>query len=61
MVPPPPPYSDMSGFLGPLEQFAQSGGNTEAGHFLRKAEMPFLSAYAAKPARHADMRMFLEL
>ena len=56
----PPPYSDLSGFFGPLEQFAQSAGNTEAGHFLRKAKMSFLSAHAAKPARQADMRMFLE-
>ena len=56
----PPPYSDLSGFFGPLEQFAQSAGNTEAGHFLRKAEMSFLAAHAAKPAWQADMRMFLE-
>ena len=35
----PPPYSDLSGFFGPLEQFAQSVGNTEAGHFLRKANI----------------------
>ena len=47
----PPLYSDLSGFFGPLELFAQSAGNTEAGHFLRKAKMSFLSAYAAKPAR----------
>ena len=56
----PPPYSNLSGFFGPLEQFAQSAGNTEAGHFLRKAKMSFLSAHAAKPARQADTRMFLE-
>ena len=56
----PPPYSDLSGVFGPLEQFAQSAGNTDAGHFLREAEMSFLSAHAAKPARQADMRMFLE-
>ena len=56
----PPPYSDLSGFFGPLEQFAQAAGNIEAGHFLRKAKMSFLSAHAAKPARQADMRMFLE-
>ena len=47
----PPPYSNLYGVYGPLEQFAQSTGNTEAGHFLRKAKMSFLSAHAAKPAR----------
>ena len=47
----PPPYSDLSGFFGPLEQFAQAAENTEAGHFLREAKMSFLSAHAAKPAR----------
>ena len=56
----PPPYSELSGFFGPLEQLAQSAGNTDAGHFLRKAKMSFLTAYAAKPVRQADMRMFLE-
>ena len=56
----PPPYSDLSGFFGPLDEFAQSAGTTEAGHFLRKAKMSFLSAHAVKPARQADMRMFLE-
>ena len=56
----PPPYSDLLGFFDPLEQLAQSAGNTEAGHFLRKAKMSFLSAHAAKPARQADMRIFLE-
>ena len=56
----PPPYPDLSEFFGSLEQFAQSTGNAEAGHFLRKAKMSFLSVHAAKPARQADMRMFLE-
>ena len=56
----PPPYTELSGFFGPLEQLAQSAGNTEAGHFLRKANMSFLAAHAAKPVRQADMRMFLE-
>ena len=56
----PPPYTELSGLFGPLEQLAQSAGNTEAGHFLRKAKMSFLAAHAAKPVRQADMRMFLE-
>ena len=55
-----PPYTELSGFFGPLEQLAHSAGNTEAGHFLRKAKMSFLAAHAAKPVRQADMRMFLE-
>ena len=55
-----PPYTEPSGFFGPLEQLAQSAGNIEAGHFLRKAKMSFLAAHAAKPVRQADMRMFLE-
>ena len=56
----PPPYTELSGFFGPLEQLAQSAGNTEVGHFLRKAKMSFLAAHAAKPVRQADMRMLLE-
>ena len=56
----PPPYSDLSGFFDPLEQFAQSARNTEVGHFLRKAKMSFLSSHAAKSARQADRRIFLE-
>ena len=56
----PPPYTELSGFFGPLEQLAQSAGNTEAGHFLRKAKMSFLAAHATKPVRQANMRMFLE-
>ena len=55
----PPPYTELSGFFGLLEQLAQSAGNIEAG-FLRKAKMSFLAAHAAKPVRQADMRMFLE-
>ena len=56
----PPPYTELPVFFGPLEQLAQSAGNTEAGHFLRKAKMSFLAAHAPKPVRQADMRMFLE-
>ena len=56
----PPPYSDLSSCFGPLEQKAESAGNSEAAHFLRKAKMAFLAAYAAKPTRQADIRMFSE-
>ena len=33
----PPPYSDLSEFFVPLEDVAQSAGNSEAGFYLRKA------------------------
>lgn len=33
----PPPHSDLSEFFCSLQQFAQSAGNSEAGHLLRKA------------------------
>ena len=56
----PPPYSDLSSCFGPLEQKAESAGNNEAAHFLRKAKMAFLAAHAAKPTRQADIRMFSE-
>lgn len=57
----PPPYSDLSGGLGPLGKFAQSAGNTWAGNFLRKANESFVLAHATKPARKADMReVFVE-
>ena len=56
----PPPYSDLSSCFGPLEQKAESAGNSEAVHFLRKAKMAFLAAHAAKPTRQADIRMFSE-
>ena len=56
----PPPYSDLSSCFGPLEQKAESAGNSEAAHFLRKAKMAFLAAHAAKPTRQANIRMFSE-
>ena len=56
----PPPYSDLSSCFGPLEQKAESAGNSEAAHFLRKAKMAFLAAHAAKPTQQADIRMFSE-
>ena len=56
----PPLYSDLSSCFGPLEQKAESAGNSEAAHFLRKAKMAFLVAHAAKPTRQADIRMFSE-
>lgn len=44
---PPPPFAALSSFFGPLEQYAASCGNYEAGNFLRKARMSFLAAYAS--------------
>ena len=55
---PPPSYADLSTFFGPLEHFAQSCGNDEAGNHLRKARMSFIRAFASKPGRQADMREF---
>ena len=52
--------TDLSSCFGPLEQKAESAGNSEAAHFLRKAKMAFLAAHAAKPTRQADIRMFSE-
>ena len=54
----PPSYAELSSLFGPLEQYAESCGIHEAGHFLRKAKMRFLAARAAKPARQSDTRSF---
>ena len=51
----PPSYAELSSLFGPLEQYAESCGIHEAGHFLRKANMRFLAARAAKPARPSDI------
>ena len=56
----PPPYSVLSEFFGPLEDVAESAGNSKAGYYLRKAKMLFLAAHAAKPTRQADIRAFVE-
>ena len=46
---PPPSYAELSSFLGPLEHFAPSYGNDEAGNLLRKAKMSFiLETFALK-------------
>ena len=52
----PPSYAELSSLFDPLEQYAESCGIHEAGHFLRKAKMRFLAARAAKPARPSDIR-----
>ena len=55
----PPPYSRLLDVFGPLEQYAQSAGNGEAWYLLRKANMSFLAAHAAKPTQNPEMRMVL--
>ena len=54
----PPSYAELSSLFDPLEQYAESCGIHEAGHFLRKAKMRFLAARAAKPALQSDLRSF---
>ena len=54
----PPSYAELTSLFGPLEQYAESCGIHEAGHFFRKAKMGFLAARAAKPARRPDIRSF---
>ena len=51
-------YAKRSSFFGPLEHFAQSCGNDEAGNLLRKAKMSFIRNFIFKPARLADIREF---
>ena len=54
----PPSYAELSSLFGPLEQYAESCGIHEAGHFLRKTKIRFLATRAAKPARQSDIRSF---
>lgn len=56
----PPSFAELSMLFGPLEQYAESCGIREAGHFLLKAKMAFLAARAAKPARQSDIRSFTQ-
>ena len=57
---PPPSYAELSPFFGPLEHFAQSCGNDEAGNLLRRARMSFIRDFASKRGRQADMREFAQ-
>ena len=54
----PPAYAGLSYFFGPVEKFAQSCGNAEAGHVLRKARMYILAAYASTKTRWRDIREY---
>lgn len=53
---PPPPFSELSSFFGPLEKYAESCGISGAGYYLRKAKMSFIAARSSKPAVQADIR-----
>ena len=57
---PPPSYTELSAFFGPLEHFAQSCGNDESGNLLRRAKMSFIRDFASKLRRQADMREFAQ-
>lgn len=50
----PPSYGQVSSYFGPLERFAESCKNEEAAHYLQKAKMSFVKAYASKTARQVD-------
>ena len=51
---PPLAYAELSDFFGPLERFAQSCGNADAGYFLRNIRMSFLAAYAPTKTRQRE-------
>jgi hypothetical protein len=53
---PPPPFSELSSFFGPLEKYAESCGISGAAYHLRKAKMDFIQAMSSKPAVQADIR-----
>ena len=57
---PPPSYAERSFFFRPLEHFAQSCDNDEAGSLLRRARVSFIREFASKPGRQADMREFAQ-
>ena len=53
-------YAELSPFFGPLEHFAQSYGNDEAGNLLRRATVSFVRDFASKRGRQVDMREFAQ-
>ena len=57
---PPPSYTELSSFFGPLEHFVQPCANDEAGNLLRRARMSFIRDFASKPRRQEDMREFTQ-
>ena len=56
----PPSFAELAERVGPLEQYAESFGIGEAGHYLRKAKMVFFSAHSARPARQMDIGTFAD-
>ena len=56
----PPSFAELGELFGPLEQYAESCGIGEAGHYLRKAKMVFFAAHSARPARQMDIRTFAD-
>ena len=54
----PPSYAELSFFFGPLEHFAQSCGNDEAGSPSVTARMSFIRDFDSKPGRQTYMREF---
>ena len=57
---PPPSYAEFFPCFDPLEHFAQSCGNDEAGNLLRRARMSFIRDFASKRGRQADIREFAQ-
>ena len=55
-----PSFAELAGLFGPLEQYAESCGIGEAGHYLRKAKMVFFAAHSARLARQMDIRTFAD-
>ena len=56
----PPSFAEVAELFGPLEQYAESCGIGEAGHYLCKAKMVFFAAHSARPARQMDIRTFAD-
>ena len=56
----PPSFAELAELFGPLEQYAESCGIGEAGHYLRKAKMVFFAAHSARPARQMDITTLVD-
>ena len=54
-------YTELSSFFGPLEHFAQSCGNDEAGNLLRFARISFNRDFAFKPRRRQSSSSSVKL
>ena len=56
----PPSFAELAEVFGPLEQYAESCGIGEAGHYLRNAKVVFFAAHSAGPARQMDIITFAD-